>query len=233
MSNALEFIKNFTSLENWMTNKLNSKEYEPYSLLIYKLGIDNRQIKQYASFLRRMGDLRNAIVHSDKYPEFIIAEPNDRIVQEFKLISEQIMQPPALLAYCAKNPRCILLDTPLPEILSLMSTNDYSQMLVKTEKTYQLLSREAISKWLESNITSDRISIKETTAEDILQHEDQKNCRFVGRNIDVFEFVDIITSAEKTVQAVVVTQNGKDTEKPLGIATMWDAGVILAKLGSA
>ena len=78
--------------------------------MIYKLGIDNRQIKQYASFLRRMGDLRNAIVHSDKYPEFIIADPNERTVQEFKQISELIMRPPALLTYCAKNPQCVLLD---------------------------------------------------------------------------------------------------------------------------
>ncbi|MBI9096710.1 MAG: hypothetical protein JEY71_17765 [Sphaerochaeta sp.] len=80
---------------------------------------------------------------------------------------------------------------------------------------------------------SDLISIKETIAEDILQHQDQKTCRFFNSNIDVFEFVDIITSAEKTVQAVIVTQNGKVTEKPLGIATMWDAGYILSELGSA
>ena len=233
MSNASEFIKDFTALESWMTNKLNSKEHETFHTTVYKLGIENRQIRQYSSILRRMGDLRNAIVHSDRYPEFIIAEPNEETVNEFKQISELIMQPPALLTFCGRNPSSVALNTPLPEILSLMSTKDYSQILVQKENTYHLLSREAISKWLESNITSDIISIKDTTAEDILKHGDPRACRFVGKNIDVFEFVDIITSAQKAIQAVVVTQNGKDTEKPLGIATIWDAGVILATLGSS
>jgi CBS domain-containing protein len=177
-----------------------------------------------------MGQLRNVIVHGENYDETIIAVPNGDVVTKFHRIAESIMKSPLLLEYCSKNPPYVSEDISLPEVLRNMFKHDYSQVIVESCGEYRLLSREGVSKWVEANIDNDLVSIAETRVEDVLPHEDITNCEYVNRSTDVFAFIDIIGSPKKRVQAVIITEHGKPDEKPLGIATVWDAGVILSKL---
>lgn len=230
MNNASEFIQIFTKLENWMRDKARIGKYAAFDSCIAKLEISNRLIRSNSYFLQKMGQLRNVIVHGENYDETIIAVPNSDVVAKFRKIVESILESPRLLEYCSKNPPCVSKEISLPEVLRNMFEYDYSQVIVESCGEYRLLSREGVSKWVEANVDNDLVSITETRAEDVLPHEDITNCKYVNRSTDVFAFIDIIGSPKKRVQAVIITEHGKPDEKPLGIATIWDAGVILSKL---
>lgn len=227
MSSASEFIQIFTRLENWMRDRAKIGSYVTFEYCVDKLKSSHKLINRHSYFLESMGRLRNAIVHAENFDKTIIAEPNNEIVERFRSISELIMEPPTLLKCCHGEPSIVTIDTSLPEILRIMLAHDFSQVIIQDGCTYRLLTREGISKWLEANIVSDIVSIKETKAADVLAHEEQENCRFVGRNTDIFTFIEEISSPEKRVHAVIVTANGKKTEKPIGIATLWDAKDII------
>ncbi len=230
MSNASEFIQIFTRFENWIREKAGIGKYVSFDGCIAKLENSNRQIRFHSYFLQSMGRLRNAIVHAENYDETIIAVPNDEVVARFRKTTESIMISPKLLEYCSKNPLYVAKDISLPYVLHLMFENDYSQVIVQDGSEYRLLSREGISKWVESNIDTDLVSIKETKVSDVLMYEEKTNCEYVSRSTDVFAFIDIIGSPKKRVQAVLVTEHGNPNEKPIGIATVRDAGVIFSKL---
>jgi CBS domain-containing protein len=230
MNNASEFIQVFTKFENWIRKNAKIGNQATFEGCIAKLENSNRLIRSNSYFLRSMGRLRNAIVHADNYDETIIAVPNDDVVTKFRKIVESIMKSPMLLEYCSKNPPYVSKDISLPEVLRNMFEHDYSQVIVENCGEYRLLSREGVSKWVEANIDTDLVSITETKVADVLPHEDNTNCEYVGRSTDIFAFIDIIGSPKKRVQAVIITEHGRPDEKPLGIATVWDAGVILSKL---
>jgi CBS domain-containing protein len=230
MSNASEFIQIFTKFENWMRENAKIGKYASFDGCIAKLEDSNRLIRSHLYFLQSMGRLRNAIVHAENYDETIIANPNDQVVAKFRKITELIMKAPMILEYCSKNPPYVSKDVSLPKVLRLMFEHDYSQVIVENDGEYRLLSREGISKWVEANIDNDVVSIAETKVSDVLPHEDTTNCEYLSRVSDVFAFIDIIGSPKKRVQAVIITENGKSNEKPVGIATVWDAGVIFSKL---
>jgi len=229
MSNVSEFIQIFKELENWMKERVEQKEYMDFPKTVLYLEGSYRQIRSNSPFLLKMGKLRNVLVHE----KTVIAEPSDDVVGKFRSIVESIMKPPKLVQYCTMNPSIVRESTSLPDVLHRMLENDFSQVIVQDGREYRLLSREGISKWVESNIDTDLVSIKETKVSDVLIHEDKGNCEYVGRSTDVFAFIDIIGSPKKRVQAVIVTEHGNPNEKPIGIATVWDAGMIISRLNIA
>lgn len=229
MDNASEFLQIYKDLESWMKEKVAKNGYIDFPGMISELRGTNRQIHTNYTFLKKMGDLRNVITHE----KTVIAQPSDEVIREFRKLAESIMMPPKLMQYCAKDPSALSKDVLLPTVLHYMCEYDYSQVIVQDNGEYRLLSREGISKWIEANIETDIVSIKETKVAEILTHEDKVNCRYVDRSTDVFTFLDIIGSPKKRYQAVIVTEHGDSREKPIGIATAWDAGVIIKEMNIA
>jgi len=229
MDNASEFIQIFKELECWMRVKIAKSGYSDFPSMISELRGSDRQIHSNFNFLKKMCDLRNVITHE----RTVIAQPSDEVVREFGRLVDSIMRPPKLMEYCAKYPSTLSKGMLLPAVLHHMGENDYSQVIVQDDGEYRLLSREGISKWVEANIEIDIVSIKETKVVDVLTHEDEENCKYVDRSTDVFAFLDIISSPKKRFQAVIVTEHGKSKEKPIGIATVWDAGEIVKNLNLA
>ncbi|MGB4406049.1 MAG: hypothetical protein WBI82_04220 [Sphaerochaeta sp.] len=226
MSNASEFLQIFTRLENWMKERVEKKGYMDFPSMIANLEGSCRQIHSNSIFLNKMGKLRNLIVHENP----ALAEPSKEVICKFGKIVESIMMPPKLVQYCTINPAFVSKSKFLPEVLRHMLKHDFSQVIVQDEGEYRLLSREGVSKWVEANIDNEFAIITGTKVSEVLAYEEKTNCEYVSRSTDVFAFIDIIGSPKKRVQAVIVTENGKVTEKPIGIATIWDAGLILSRL---
>lgn len=229
MDNASEFIQIFKELECWMRVKIAKSGYSDFPSMLSELRGTNRQIHNNFNFLKKMGALRNVITHE----KTVIAQPSGDVVCTFKKLTEFIMEPPKLLQHCTKNPSTLSKEILLPAVLHHMCEKDYSQVIVQDNGEYRLLSREGISKWVEANIETDNVSIKKTKVADVLTHEDEKSCEYVDESTDVFTFLDIVSSPNKRFQAVIITKHGKSKEKPIGIATVWDAGEIVKKLNLA
>jgi len=229
MDNASELIQIFIKLESWMRERADKSGHMSFPDMIANLKGTYRQINVNSSFLEKIGKLRNVLVHEG----FTLAEPSKEVVCKFRSIVELIMIPPRLLQYCAKEPFTISEGEYLPDVLHHMCDNDYSQVIVKENENYRLLSREGVSKWVEANISNEFAIISGTTVAEVLSYEDKLNCKYVDRFTDVFVFLDIFSDLKRRVQAVIITEHGKSNEKPIGIATAWDAGKIIKELNIA
>ncbi len=229
MDNADEFIQLFRKLENWMKERVDKKSQNNFPEMIRILKETYRQFSINSTFLVKIGKLRNVLVHED----FVLAEPSDELVSKFRTLVELIMMPPKLMQYCATELSSFVDDVLLSEVLRHMYKNDYSQVIVKHDENYRLISREGISKWAGANIDDVPEIIPRTKVSEVLAYEDDTNCEYVDSTTDVFTFLDIFSDVKRRVQAIIVTEHGKSNEKPIGIATVWDAGVIIKEMNIA
>jgi hypothetical protein len=67
------------------------------------------------------------------------------------------------------------------------------------------------------------VDLDEATVEEVLQQEESAkvNCRFVHRDESAYSVRQLFAKYE-LLEAVLITQHGKENESPLGIATRWD-----------
>ncbi len=223
-SKADEFLGIYNKFDRWIRDTFGLDQNISYTGAISKAQQANKSIRQYERFLKQMGLLRNAIIHDEEYPNEIIAEPKLGIVEKFGEICTAIYNPPTAYELCnGRKPEILPCDAFLTEALGKMYKNDYSQIIIKNnDNSYGLLTRESVSKWVEANIEQDIISIQETRLDDVTQHEGLDVASFVSRKASIFDVRDIFSCPERIIQAVIVTETGKKTEKPLGILTPSD-----------
>jgi len=228
MNNADTFLKTFNTLEGWLKEKYSEGRYATYYQLVESVSEKDRAVLQYRSFLKSIGDLRNAILHDSDYPASIIADPRSEIVSKFETIRLKIMEPMKLLSKAAKQFDIFTPLSKLSEVLPLMHDNDYSQVLIENQDgTIGLVTREGIAMWVESNIEDDIVSIKDAVLNDVLPFEQEKSWVCVPKDTDIYEGISKLSNPSHRVQALIITEGGSVKQKPLGLFTIWDMKEIL------
>lgn len=223
MKNADDFLKCFNNLEDWMRKTLRMSRHIPFSDLVSKMAERNRAVKNHEHFIRSMGNLRNAIVHDSQYPERLIATPNVAIINEFELICRDIYKPKTALQVCAKNPSVIRHDDHLFLALKLMREKDFSQIVVLNhDLSYSILTREGIACWVEANIQEDIVSLKDVKISDIMRFESGQNWKLISAKESIYDVLAYFSERRTRIQSLLISQNGRIKEKPLGIITFWD-----------
>ena len=224
MNQGNAFIHEFNDLESYLKRISNVEGHLSFHNLIENAKQKSSVIRNYESFLKSAGTLRNAIIHGKEYPYKLIAEPNEEFVEDFIRINNAIQKPKLVSNLGSKNFHIYKIEDKLEDALRDMHENDYSQILYESNSKHSLITREGISKWLEANFPNDIISLKEITLEAISKFEEESNWCFLSRNTDIYEAKEKFADAQRKIQAIIVTQNGKYTEKPLSIITHWDIG---------
>ena len=228
MSSADKFISIFNTLEDWLKTKYNQGTHDTFYHLIEAASDKNRAVHRHQRFLKRMGDLRNAIFHDREFPQKIIADPREDIVAEFETVLNKIMEPIKLLTKASHELDVFTPQTKLTQILQLMREMDYSQVIVQNlDDSFSLITREGISMWVEANIDEDVVSIKETLLEDVLPYEKEQCWVFVPRQINIYDGIAKLSNHAHRIQALIITENGLSHQKPLGLFTIWEMKEIL------
>jgi len=228
MRNGDIFIKKFNELEDVLRQKFGPgpDNHVTFFELVEMVAQKDVVVRRRKSILKSMGNLRNAIVHGRDYPEKILADPRDEIVQELKQLCDEIAKPEKLIPRFQKKLRVFEEDESLGECLSFMKENDFSQVVVKSGEEYTLLSSEGVVKWLEKSREIGLADLEEATIKDALRFEDSKSCRYLGRNLPIDEAIETfekaISQGIPRLQAILITGTGKPNEPPLGIVTPWD-----------
>jgi len=223
MDNAEVFLTCFNGLEDWLRKQNRQDKHDSFHDLVNNIGEKNKVVRNHAHFLRRMGNLRNAILHDTEYPVSIIAIPKESIVEKFESICRTIYEPKTALQIATKKIATHTVDVGLSEVLILMKNNDFSQIIIrKPDDSYGVLTREGIARWMESNIEEDLISIKEAKIDDILPFESTESWQFIEAKATIYDALSYFSDTARRVQALLVTQNGRVKEKPIGLITFWD-----------
>ena len=160
------------------------------------------------------------------YPQEIIAMPEEN-VSDFERMVGWIVQPRKLHQVFKGEVKVFDLSVLLPEVLTFMKENDYSQVVAKNEGgSLEVLTSEGITNWLRNNVDDDVISIRETNLSDVIKSEPTETHQFVSQNSDVNELQEIFRKGNgkgmAPLFAAVITNDGKSTGQPVGIATPWD-----------
>lgn len=220
---STQFVTLYNTLDGWMRNILKVDNGPSFASVLREMAKKYPVIDKHFKYLQDMADVRNLVEHTRMDDGVGLVVPTQDVVDDFSRLVDMIMDPPALYKEAAKNLKIHKYTDPLSVALSEMKEHDFSQLVVQDQKgTHRLITREGIAKWLEESIEDDVVSIRETTIEQVLRCEDKEACCFLPRNANIFEGLQKFSNPEKRIQALVLTQTGREEEKPVGLVTAYD-----------
>jgi CBS domain-containing protein len=178
-----------------------------------------------AEFLITIAKVRNLIVHerTDLHPHVVI--PTLAVAEGLKRCMERLINPARALPTFQRTVETISINDTLTRVLKIIHHRDYSQFPVLEDNRFRgMLTENGVTRWLARHVVRN-LSLVELDAifvTDVLQSEEaRKNHHFVPGDMPADEVSELFAK-EALLEAVLITANGKDTERLLGIATRWD-----------
>ncbi len=235
MKNSERFLNAFITIEDFLREEIDANNYVTFYQLIDKATRSNSAVRSYKDDLKEYADLRNAIVH-ERSGGNIIAEPNDYVVDRIERIVTMLERPPKVIPEFQMKVTTIKNSDSIAKALKLILEQSFSQVpVLKESKFIALLTANTITRWLGASVAEDVFNLSETTVEKVLTFaEDEKNYLFIRRDTTMFEALELFGKSEeqgKHLDALLITQRGKPTEKIIGIITVSDLPTIFQALG--
>ena len=233
MTNAQKFSDLYNQLDQAFAKNLGQSDYLAFSQKIRELVHKNPVVRRYKDDLHQLGSLRNAIIHQSKNG-VTIAESHEETVNLLARILQDYQNPKRVIPTFQFEVFSVTSDTPLIDLLSEMKDKDFSQAPVMDEsgKVIEVISTNTISRWLFSEYKNQLIDLTAAKVSDLMPHiETTGNYALIPRNTTVYEAAEIYLkkSKEKKSQldCMIITQNGKPSEKLMGIVSIEDIAVYL------
>lgn len=228
--NSDEFLSAFNRIEKQCSNILKTTPHIPFSRLIEEAAKQNKVVKYYEKPLKAFADLRNAIVHNEIEPGYVLAEPHDSVVKNIVEIAEKLKSPRIIGNLIQQKISSFSIEDSLDAVLTEINDNSFTQFPIFSDRGFEgLLTENGIAHWLAANIKEDIISLSETKVIDILSCEESKeNYRFINRKTSIYEieeyFQKFINNGQNNGCLLITnnTKHVKEAKDILGIVTSWD-----------
>ena len=225
MNRTDEFIGLYNQLDEHLSQITGEDTRTPFYSLVEKAAKHSPLMKREEAQLKTYGSLRNIIVHDANYPERTLAEPTEETLKKFRDIVQNLIDPPTLNDFCAQVRTFSERDT-LFSVLTTMREENFSQVVVRDGNNLSLLTTEGVAKWLEQHIQAEPISVADTVVADALAYELSGSFQVMSRRdtLDAAQeaFLSAVERGKPRLYAVIITENGKTHETPLGVLTPWD-----------
>lgn len=240
MPNSDLFLQTFIDLEHWLRQRAEVGRGHAFSSVVDRLSRTDPAVRRYKDDLREFAELRNAIVH-ERGGGFVIAEPNDWVLERIESVRDALLAPPGLLpGFQVEVSRCAVHD-PIGAAVTEMRDGDFSQLPVIDEgRTVALLTAKTICRWLGAESGNDLVSLLETRVEEVLEHReggaDEEHYRLLDRAAsaqDALTVFEEFAGRGRDLDAILISHSGRAEEKLLGIVTIHDFPRILESLGLA
>lgn len=190
----------------------------------------DRVVRQNASALHVLVDLRNVIQHSHLNKGLPIAIPRDDAVEAMERIAAYIERQPQIKDFMVKNPAVLSPDSAIEEASDQVVRFDLSQLPAYDDGTYVgLFTTNAMARWLSNAIRSEggTLIVESVKVAEILKHAEQhEEPKFVGPTQSALKVCDTL-SKETAPPAILVTTDGKPSGQLQGIVTRFDVARIL------
>lgn len=235
MLNSEEFLKTFADVEAWLRKQAGVDRSVSFYQLIDRASEKNPTARRYRDDLKEYADLRNAIVH-ERRDVRVIAEPNDRAVEDFQRICTALLNPPKVIPQFKREVKFRNLDEQVGHAVSDMRAGSFSQLpILDNGKVIALLTSETVVRWLASELHNDLVSLSETSIKAVLPHtEEEEHYCFLPRHAtlpDALSRFEDFTTRGKDLDAILITETGRPDQSLLGILTVYDLPAILETLG--
>ena len=232
MKNSEVFLSLYQEIEEYFQRELEANHHLRFYAMVDQMKKRNAAVKRYEFDLREFSDLRNAITHGNMGKDVAIAEPHDKVVEQLKRIKEQIMAAPPITSVVNHQVRIVDGDMKLSAALGLMNEHGYGQLPVYDGDRYKgIFNGEILMRWLRGHAESSVLEMDHVTLEEIIESDRDQGHQviFKPRSSSVFEIQETVehyTDKQYRLQAIIVTENGLPTEKPLTIITSADLPLI-------
>jgi CBS domain-containing protein len=227
MNNAERFINAFNAIENYLRRNLEARNFISFFNLIDDASQDNLIVRQYREELRLFGNLRNAIIHSDRKHGRPVADPREDVVEQIEKIVKMLLDPPLVSQHFLNPVFSVVPEDPMVQVLHAMVEKDYSQVpIIKDGFILGMINYESIARWMAkiTTLESPFEICKKSTIEDVFKATQQyKNYRIIKSTTDFVTarecFIDSLGKKYLT-EALIITENGRRDEPIIGIITI-------------
>lgn len=226
LKNSERFLHAFNRITVTLRRIAGVKEYLPFFRLIDLSKKKSVLVRKYEDDLRAYADLRNAIVHHRTSAEFVIAEPHIEVVKRIERIDRVLAKPKLVGQVFQKNVFTLQSGDSLAHVLEIIRKKKFTQFPVYEGDEFRgLITTVGITNWFASNIENNQIDEMPTLG-DILRHEKNRiNYKFISKYITIYDAEEIFKQGVergKRFEALLITENGKQHQKLLGIVTPID-----------
>lgn len=222
MSRAEEFIATFHRIEDYLSREMGDGQHFSFSNMVNRTAKYNPIIERYKEDLHQISQLRNAIVHERREPDFIIAEPHDSIVDLIHEIEQELLHPRQVIPMFRKIVTTFKVDDALLDVLKVVRDKDYSQFPVyDADGSWKgLLTKKGVTSWLAAIVDGPQVSLENVQVKHVLQHDSHvERYRFVDKDTTIIEAHHYFNSIEDGIRfdALLITETGNQNEPMLGI----------------
>lgn len=202
-----------------MVNDPGNGKHMTFYQLVDRAKSNNAIIRNYESDLKVFGDFRNLLVHGNNSG---LAIPSEKTIQLIEKIYQAITNPPKAYDIAQKSVVSFQKSDSLADVLETVREKRYTQFPVYEGNNFEgLLTENGVTFWLADKVDEDLFSVKETKIAEILDKDEKNNnYKFISRNKNIYEVQNYFNNHE--IEALFVTDSGKEQQKILGIITSWD-----------
>lgn len=226
LSNGKRFINCYNLIDSALRIQGDMKRSISYSEAVRRAARNNSIVAKYEDKLIDYGRLRNAIVHNSN-DEFVIAEPHDKVVEDYEKITSLIITPPLAINTVAKNiVSCIEYDVKLKDVIEFDYTSGLSNIpifkkgmligVANGQKILEVLGKKIFQK---QDIAA---YIENTSIEEVLKEFSNENYYAIANDKVTLDKVLNMFTENRKLLLVLITKNGTLLEVPLGIITISD-----------
>lgn len=185
----------------------------------------DRVVKQHASALQVLVELRNVIQHSRVNQGVPIAVPREDAIVAMEQIAAFIERQPQIKDHMVKTPATLRPSSSLQEASELVVGMELSQMPVYEGSTYVgLFTTNAMARWLSHAIQEgEGLLLKENVqVGEVLQHsEEHERAQFEKPTASALRVCETL-SKDSAPPAVLVTTDGTAAGQLQGLVTRFD-----------
>lgn len=222
-SNNEAFMGYFNDIESFFNKEYKpdrGKSYYSFYELVENAARYDSYVKRVRDDFQILGDLRNFLSHGNQSDLVLV---NEAALNMIKAIHEQLLKPKTAFDIKSDDVKFFKETTPLSAVLETIRNTDLTQFPIKdgNGKVIGLMTENGITRWLSQHANDATVSIGGTLARDILLLDENKNnFAFIKKDATIYEAEAQFDNQK--IDALLVTDSGKNTENLLGIITRFD-----------
>jgi CBS domain-containing protein len=231
---SAQFLDAFNSMEKHLRTLIGAEKHVSFNETVERAARADKAVRRLRAQLKDFGELRNFVVHEYRR-EQPTATPSRHSVERLQAIRDELLSPPRLIDLFRPPVETCSPTDPVGAATRKMHDGSFSQLPVYDgDRLVGLLTAETVARWLASRLAGGLGMLDEEVVEVVMRHEEGTHAYAVmGREATVEDglaaFDDHLRSG-KSLDAIILTHNGRRMERPLGIVTTSDMPRLLGAL---
>ncbi len=214
----------YNQIHHSLKDMVNSTSNKFTTLVRY--GSHLKVIQNFQDELIQFAKLRNALVHEKHSDGSYIAEPHHDVVLRLEHVAQVLSRPQHAMTIATKPVVQFQYKDTLKHILNHVESVTYSNYpIYKGTEYIGLLTTKAIVNWMSCHLQKSTVDLSQASIQDVMTYDDERIVHFAPKASTIFEIELLFGKHQqknKELQMIIITENGRRNEKPLGVVTYWD-----------